>query len=112
MDNGLRINLQSAIYNLQCCGACVGRRLWLQWRENMCNEFRQERIISMLRRLSPLLLLCSLAACALPFQAQPTPAASVPTAVPTAISAEPTAGSTQEAAPTNEPAAPTAETAP
>jgi immune inhibitor A len=64
----------------------------------------------MLRRLSPLLLLCLLAACALPFASQPTPEAPAPTAALPSVEIPPTTSATtvpefitQEPAPTAAP---------
>jgi len=62
----------------------------------------------MLRRLSPLLLLVLLAACALPFPAQPTPTSSVPTTLPTTSTIKATADTTPGPASTSAPSAPTA----
>jgi hypothetical protein len=73
----------------------------------------------MLRRLSPLLLLCVLAACALPFAPQPTSdpgrLGAAPTTAPPSVEISPTPAAeateaiTQEPGPTRAPSAPTAE---
>src|SRR5262245_360988 len=62
----------------------------------------------MLRRLSPLLLLILLAACALPLQAQPTPISSEPTASPTTSTTRATADTAPSPASTPASTAPTA----
>jgi hypothetical protein len=66
----------------------------------------------MLRRLSPLLLLCLLMACSVPFSAQPTPVSTGPTIVPTEARTEATAPSTAASEPTAAPSRATAEPAP